>query len=116
MRPSDPGHIRVDEWNATLCVHDPPHDATFVGIRAHHIELTAAPAGENSIPCEVIDAVESPFEVTLYLRVNQAIIEAELPRAARPSETKLWACLAPERLRVQGRAKTAWTSGSRLTR
>jgi molybdate transport system permease protein len=98
MRPCDPDHIRVDEWDAVLRVLEPAHDATFVGIRAHHIELTSAPDGENSIACEVIDAVESPFEVTLYLRVKDAVIEAELPRAARPVETKLWARLAPERL------------------
>ena len=98
MRPCDPEHIRVDEWGATLRVHEPARDATFVGIRAHHIELTSTPNGENTVACDVIDAVESPFEVTLYLRVNEAVIEAELPRAMRPAETKVWAHLAPERL------------------
>jgi molybdate transport system permease protein len=98
MCPCDPEHIRVDEWGAILRVHEPVRDATFVGIRAHHIELTTAPDAENSVACDVLDAVESPFEVTLYLRVNEAVIEAELPRAGRPSQTRLWARLAPERL------------------
>jgi molybdate transport system ATP-binding protein len=98
MRPCDPDHIRVDEWGAILRVREPARNATFVGIRAHHIELTAAQDGENSIACDVIDVVDSPFEVTVYLRVKEAVIEAELPRAERPRHGKVWARLAPDQL------------------
>jgi molybdate transport system permease protein len=84
MRPCDPDHIRVDDWGAFLRVHEPVRDATFVGIRAHHIELLARAEAGNTLPCEVLGAVESPFEVTVYLRVNNAAIEAELPRSEWP--------------------------------
>jgi molybdate transport system permease protein len=98
MRPCDAEHIRVDEWGAILRIQEQVRDATFVGIRAHHIELVGAPDGENTLPCEVLDAVESPFEVTVYLKVNAAAIEVELPRAEWPREGKLWARLDPRHL------------------
>ena len=98
MRPCGPEHIRVDEWGAILRVHEPVRNATFVGIRAHHVALSETADGENSIECEVIDVVESPFEVTVYLRANEAVIEAEMPRSERPRTEKVWARLAPERL------------------
>jgi molybdate transport system permease protein len=98
MRPCDADHIRVDEWGAILRVHEHVGDATFVGIRAHHIELKDGPVDRNTLECEVLDAVESPFEVTVYLRAHKAAIEAELPRAAwRPRQT-VWARLPPEHL------------------
>jgi molybdate transport system permease protein len=98
MRPCDPGHIRVDEWGAILRVREQVRDATWVGIRAHHIDLAAEPGGENTIECDVLDAVQSPFEVTVYLSANGAAIEAELPRAAWNGRRRVWAKLAPEHL------------------
>jgi hypothetical protein len=98
MRPCDAEHIRVDEWGAILRIHEHVRGATFVGIRAHHIELSGDPGGENTLACEVLDAVESPFEVTVYLKVNGAAIEVELPRAGWPREGPLWARLDPRHL------------------
>jgi molybdate ABC transporter permease protein len=98
MRPCDADHIRVDEWGAILRVREQVRDATYVGIRAHHIELKDEAGDRNTLECEVIDAVEAPFEVTVYLRVNGAAIEVELPRAAWRGHGKVWARLAPEHL------------------
>jgi molybdate transport system permease protein len=98
MRPCGPEHIRVDEWGTILRVGEPAREATYVGIRAHHIELRGAPDGENTIACEVIDAVESPFEVTVYLRMNEAVVEAELARSAWQPDRPIWAHLPPDRL------------------
>jgi molybdate transport system permease protein len=98
MRPCDADHIRVDEWGAILRVREQVRDATYVGIRAHHIELKDEAGDRNTLECEVIDAVKAPFEVTVYLRVNGAAIEVELPRAAWRGRGKVWARLAPEHL------------------
>jgi hypothetical protein len=67
-------------------------DATFVGIRAHHVEIVSAgDGGENTFPCEIVEVVESPFEVTLYLRLGGATLEAEMPRGAwsRPESPRV---------------------------
>jgi molybdate transport system permease protein len=98
MRPCDPDHIRVDEWGAILRIAGHVGGATFVGIRAHHIDLLDAPGGVNTIECEVTGAVESPFEVTVYLNVNGATVEAEMPRAGLPPTGKIWARMDPARL------------------
>jgi molybdate transport system ATP-binding protein len=95
MRPCDADHIRVDEWGAILRVNEHVRDARFVGIRAHHVELVGEPGGVNVVECEVAGAVESPFEVTVYLRVNGAAIEAEMPRSEWPREGRVWARLDP---------------------
>jgi molybdate ABC transporter permease protein len=98
MRPCDPHHIRVDEWGAILCVDEQVRGATFVGIRAHHIQLLEVPVGVNTVECEVTGVVESPFEVTVYLNVNGATVEAEMPRAGLPTTGRVWARLDPARL------------------
>jgi molybdate transport system permease protein len=86
MQAAGDGRIRVDSWNCTLQIPGAiPQGAAFVGIRAHHIKFSTV--GENTFPCHVIEAVESPFEITLYLRIETAgasahpiaHLEAEMP-------------------------------------
>jgi molybdate ABC transporter permease protein len=81
MRPVDPEHIRVDDWGCFLRIAGPVGDATFVGIRAHHVEIVEHD-GENVFGCEVARVVESPFEVTLYLRLHGAALECDVPKGA----------------------------------
>ena len=102
IRPADGGHIAVEEWGCTLAVRTPlPPGASHVGIRAHFVHLSEVPGGENSFACRVLDVVESPFEVTVYLDLNGGRIEAEMPRAewqrlaGRP---QCWARLDPDDL------------------
>jgi molybdate transport system permease protein len=65
------------DWNCTLDVsrvtQRPP---AYVGIRAHHIEITNSPslvAGgqENIFPCWLMRSSETPFRMTLYLSLQQ---------------------------------------------
>jgi molybdate transport system permease protein len=84
MRPVDPDHIRIDEWGAILRVSAHAHGATFAGIRAHHVAITDGPAGQNTFPCEIGEIVDSPFERTVYLRLNGAALEADVPKSWTP--------------------------------
>jgi molybdate ABC transporter permease protein len=102
MHPAGPGRIGVPEWGCTLRVNAPlPEGAAFIGIRAHHIRLAADAAGENTFPAQVVDAVESPFEATVYLTLNAGRIEAEIPIdewTALRDRRDLHATLPPDRL------------------
>jgi molybdate transport system permease protein len=54
-----------------------PASTAHVGIRAHHIDFEEAEAsgatvaGENVFPCRVVRSSETPFGVTLYLRLDR---------------------------------------------
>ncbi len=98
MRPCGPEHIRVDEWGCILRVAEAVHDARYVGIRAHHVEIVEDGVGENTLRCAVAEVVESPFEVTLYLRAGDATIEAEMPSGSWTARAECHVRLAPERL------------------
>jgi molybdate transport system permease protein len=102
LRPAGPGRIEVPEWGCELTLRAPlPEGAVCAGIRAHHIELRAAPGAENCFPCQVLGVVESPFETTVSITLGGGRLEAELPSdswlplAAAP---QLWACLPAEKL------------------
>jgi ABC-type sulfate/molybdate transport systems ATPase subunit len=109
MRPAGDGRIRVDSWNCTLQTNGAsPPGAAFVGIRAHHIQLAAT--GENTFPFRVVDVVESPFEITVFIRIESGEsathpgvhLEAELPadewRAIQQLPQPWHIRLPPERL------------------
>ena len=102
MRPDGPGRVAVREWGCTLAVPGPvPPGASHIGIRAHYVCLSAEPGGVNAFPCRVLDVVESPFEVTVYLDLNGGRIEAEMPIAEwqlMAAAPQLWLRLDPEKL------------------
>jgi molybdate transport system permease protein len=87
--------IQAVDWNCTLRVSGMvPPGTTFVGIRAHHIRVGAEGSGENAFPCWLLGQAESPFEITLYLRLHapprpgdRPHLEAEMPHVA-------WAALS----------------------
>jgi molybdate transport system permease protein len=95
MRPVDQHHIRVDDWGCILRVDAHVHDATFAGIRSHHVRIVDESSGENTFPCEIVEVVESPFEVTVYLRLNGGSIEAEMPRREWKRPQTPCVCLDP---------------------
>jgi molybdate transport system permease protein len=88
MRAGADGRVEVPDWNCSLEAPGPiAEEAEFVGIRAHDLEISVLP-GANTFSCWLVDAVESPFETTLYLRLHappmdgdQAHLEAEVSRA-----------------------------------
>ena len=69
------GMIEALDWRCQLRVAQadsrPP---AYVGIRAHHIDFAESPGsapGENVFPCWLVRSSETPFRVTLYLRLHR---------------------------------------------
>jgi molybdate transport system permease protein len=67
-----PQLARAEDWDCTLRVPAPlVANHTWVGVRAH--QITFEPESlENTFQCWLIGRVESPFEMTVYLRLNAA--------------------------------------------
>jgi molybdate transport system permease protein len=67
--------VEAVDWGCRLRLARPlPASTAHVGIRAHHIdfeEATGATARENVFPCRVVRSSETPFRVTLYLRLDR---------------------------------------------
>jgi ABC-type sulfate/molybdate transport systems ATPase subunit len=87
-RPAAGDEIEAIDWNCRLRVapanRSAPQTPAFVGIRAHHIEFggvdfdaaaaASGPnraAGANTFPCWPVRVSETPFRVTLYLRLHE---------------------------------------------
>ncbi|HKS83158.1 MAG TPA: sulfate/molybdate ABC transporter ATP-binding protein [Candidatus Acidoferrales bacterium] len=74
------GKIEAIDWGCSLRVTQkierPP---AYVGIRAHHIDYAESAGGlaegsasqENSFPCWLAKTSETPFRITLYLRMHK---------------------------------------------
>jgi molybdate transport system permease protein len=73
--------VEALDWGCRLCVAgamaQPP---AHVGIRAHHIDFAESPgpdaATENVFPCWLVRWSETPFRITLYLKLHQPPGEA----------------------------------------
>ncbi len=83
LEATGPHQARIEAWQCDLRTASAvPPRARFLGIRAHHLEFVDAP-GENTFPCWLVGSVESPFEITLYLRLHEPgtrpHLEAEIP-------------------------------------
>jgi molybdate transport system permease protein len=78
VRPIGENLVEALDWGCTLRVaHRLPGPATYVGIRAHHIDFVepSATVGtnharENVFPCRLVRSSETPFRITLYLRLG----------------------------------------------
>lgn len=86
IRPLDGSRVEALDWDAVLPVSaDIPPDAGWLGVRAHHIALSAE-AKEHSIPCRVERVIEDLFSVIVMLGTpggskGYARIRAELGKA-----------------------------------
>ena len=77
------GMVEALDWGCRLRVTQKlARPAAFVGIRAHHIDYAessegtrgandAGAAAENTFPCWLARTSETPFRITLYLRLHQ---------------------------------------------
>jgi molybdate transport system permease protein len=75
-RAIDEHTVEALDWNCRIRVAQPvASDSAQVGIRAHHIRFAeangAVAQSANIFPCWLVRASETPFRVTLYLRVQQ---------------------------------------------
>ena len=75
-KPVSADTVEALDWNCRLCVARPlPVPAAHIGIRAHHIDFADAALGNapmvNTFPCWLVRASETPFRITLLLRLHQ---------------------------------------------
>lgn len=67
--------VEAIDWGCQLRVtHSIPRPASFVGIRANHLNFleTSIPDGsENVFPCRLVNSSETPFRMTLFLRLEE---------------------------------------------
>jgi molybdate transport system ATP-binding protein/molybdate transport system permease protein len=105
VRMIDRQTVEAVEWNCQLRVQSPvASDAAYAGIRANHIRFADAGEsgshGENVFPCWLVRASETPFRVTLYLRLGPAV--------ERNSEFQLQAEVTREKWSELGARPMPW--------
>ena len=63
--------VEATNWGCTLNVIEPiPESLAYVGIRAHHLNITNEPIAENTFPCWLARTRETPHRMTLYLKLH----------------------------------------------
>ena len=70
------GLVEAVDWGCQLRVgHSIAHPVAHVGIRAHHLDFVESSdtnaAIENTFPCWLVRSSETPFRITLYLRLHK---------------------------------------------
>jgi molybdate transport system permease protein len=75
-RAISPGMVEALDWGCRLRVaQDMTRPAAYAGIRAHHIDFVESSTGaggeENIFPCWLVRSSETPFRITLYLRLHR---------------------------------------------
>jgi len=69
-----PCEIEALDWGCRLHVPQPKEKAAFVGIRAHHVDFAEAAlpgaSTENTFPCWLVRSSETPFRITLFLKLH----------------------------------------------
>ena len=68
--------VEALDWGCRLRVaQDMARPAAYAGIRAHHIDFVEswsdAGGEENVFPCWLVRSSETPFRITLYLRLHR---------------------------------------------
>jgi molybdate transport system permease protein len=85
--------VEALDWGCAVQVNQPvPETVAYVGIRAHHLSLSLAsehPVLPNTFRCRLVRANETPFRMTLYLRLDTPLkggldhhLEAEIFKGA----------------------------------
>ncbi|MBF2019660.1 MAG: sulfate/molybdate ABC transporter ATP-binding protein [Hydrococcus sp. C42_A2020_068] len=72
-----PTQVEAMDWGCTLKVIEPiPESLAYVGIRAHHLNITNDPNAENTFPCWLARTRETPHRMTLYLKLHHLPIQS----------------------------------------
>lgn len=112
----DSGKVEALDWNCVLHCEAARGDAAYIGIRAHHIDFSfekSQATEPNAFPCWVERTSETPFHVTIYVRLGAPAaaggyhVQAEVTKeqwASFKNHPQPWrAILPPERLLVLGK-------------
>jgi len=66
--------VEALDWGCRLRVSQKlPKSPAYIGIRAHHIDFVESGGGaqENVVPCRLVRSSETPFRITLYVRIER---------------------------------------------
>jgi molybdate transport system permease protein len=93
--------VEAVDWGCQLRVsHSISRAAAYIGIRAHHIDFLESSilgsSSENAFPCRLINSQETPFRMTLFLRLDEGPGEPDRPHLQVEVFKEKW-----ERLREQ---------------
>jgi molybdate transport system permease protein len=88
LQPVLPGKVRALDWGCDLKIkNNNMEGATHLGIREHQIKLVEEPDLPNTYPCWVDQVTETPFNVTLNLKLggqakeaNDSLLQAVIPK------------------------------------
>ncbi|MFZ7120807.1 MAG: sulfate/molybdate ABC transporter ATP-binding protein [Eubacteriaceae bacterium] len=67
--------IHAIKWNCNVKVNIVDNEATYVGIRAHHIRICNDRNESNCLNCWPVYVNESPFSVTVYLSIEKPPVD-----------------------------------------
>ena len=75
-RAASDSHVEAIDWGCRLHLRPALSQLVgHVGIRAHHVDFTESfdpgPGEENVFPCWLVRSSETPFRITLYLRLHK---------------------------------------------
>ncbi len=63
--------VEAIDWECTLQVKEPiPELLSYIGIRAHQISFTNDPNQNNTFPCWLVNTLETPHRMTLFLKLH----------------------------------------------
>lgn len=70
-RAISPTQIEALDWGCTLkVIESVPKSFAYVGIHAHHLNITNVPNVENTFSCWLARTRETPHKMTLYLKLH----------------------------------------------
>ncbi|MBF2014246.1 MAG: sulfate/molybdate ABC transporter ATP-binding protein [Rivularia sp. T60_A2020_040] len=76
-RTISPTQVEAIDWGCNLKIIEPiPKSDAYVGIRAHHLNITNHPNGDNTFPCWLAHTRETPHRMTLYLKLHNPPTQA----------------------------------------
>ncbi len=97
-----PQQVEALDWNCRLRVPDPvPRALAYVGIRAHHLAFLESADSENSFACWLAQTSETPFRMTLYLKLHSP--------PTHPNDYHLQAEVFKEQWAVLNRRSCPWS-------
>lgn len=71
VRTVSPQLVEAQDWGCVLRVIEPiPNQLAFIGIRAHQLTFPEDLSQENTFPCWVVQTIETPHRMTLYLKLH----------------------------------------------
>jgi ABC-type sulfate/molybdate transport systems ATPase subunit len=81
VRPVSENFVEALDWGCRLRVAQPiGRPPAYVGVRAHHIEFAESSKensrDENTFPCWLARSSETPFRITLYLRLHRPPVDS----------------------------------------